>query len=181
MKERTQFIARLAILIALTLIIQMIGLPQPATGPVINMLLFLTFWILDLKAAIIIGTLTPLIAVWRGQLPAILFPMIPFIIAANTVLVIALAGVIKFARHFLKTQLKSHPHIFDVIGILISSFCKFIVLFLAAKILLPLLMGTILPEKAIFMMSTPQLITAFIGGGLALALVHFLKRIRILN
>jgi hypothetical protein len=44
---------------------------------------------------------------------------------------------------------------------------KFIVLYAAARILLPLLLGKTLPPALVSIMALPQLLTALIGGGFA--------------
>ena len=88
LSNKTLFISRLALLISLALVIQIVGLPQPITGPLINMLLFLTVTILGWIAGVILGCLTPLAALIRGQLPAVLAPLVPFIAVANAILVL---------------------------------------------------------------------------------------------
>jgi hypothetical protein len=181
LKKSSQFIARLAILLALTLLVQMLGLPQPITGPLINMFLFLTLWILNLKAAVLLGVLTPLIAAWRGQLPAVLFPMVPFIGLGNAVLVISFRVTRYYFARFLNRVSQRHPLLVNVFCITSGAILKFTVLYLSANVLIPYLVGSILPEKVILMMSTPQFITAMIGGILALVLYQFFRKISLLS
>lgn len=88
LSKKTIFISRLALLVSLSLAIQVAGLPQPITGPLINMLLFLTAAMLGWIAGVILGCLTPLAALIRGQLPAVLAPLVPFIATANAILVL---------------------------------------------------------------------------------------------
>ena len=78
-----KWLARTAILLALTLAFQMIGLPQPVTGPAVNAMLLISGTYVGALGGIIIGLLTPLIAFARGILPPPLAPMIPFIMLGN--------------------------------------------------------------------------------------------------
>lgn len=171
MKQRTLFISRLSILLAMTIIVQMVGLPQPVTGPLVNMILILCVLILNVKAAIVIGVLTPLIALWRGQLPALLAPMVPFIILGNSLLVL-IFGICRTAL----SRLKINLYVIDLISLACSSLIKFLVLWSGAAWFVPLIFGRQFSPQLIFMMSTPQFITAFIGGLMALFGLKLLKR-----
>jgi len=174
--NQTIFWTRLVILTSLTLAMEMIGLPQPVTGPIVNLMLILTTLILNPIAAVILGTITPTVAVIRGQLPAILMPMVPFIILGNALLVLTFG----FVRHLLSGSrppaslpLKSPA---NWAGLLAGSFAKFLWLYFSVKHILPLLIGKTLPPRLVSMMALPQLITALIGGALALAIYQILRK-----
>jgi hypothetical protein len=168
--RKTLFLTRLVFFISLTIVLEMVGLPQPITGPIINMMLFLTVMILSRAGGITLGSLTPILAVLRGQLPAILVPFVPFIIIGNGILVIVYfyfnnnalpgPGPIKSVRHW--------------IGIGAAAVVKFSWLFISAKYVLPIIFGKSLPPIFITMMSLPQLFTALIGGILATLVYQFL-------
>ena len=87
--EYTKWIAKAGLLLALTLVIQMLGFPQFITGPLVNMMLVLSAFLVGGLAGSLIGGLTPLIAIMRGILPPPLAPMIPFIIVGNIILVLS--------------------------------------------------------------------------------------------
>ncbi len=87
MQKRTLFIARMGIILALTLTLQVAGLPQPVTGPLINAMLLLTAVLFGNVAGVLLGCLTPGLALVRGQLPLALAPMVPFIAVGNALLV----------------------------------------------------------------------------------------------
>lgn len=161
---------RIVVLLTLTLMIQIIGLPQLITGPLINMMLLITALILDPVSGIILGVITPMLALLRGQLPPVLAPMVPFIMVGNAILV-GVFSVIRGSRH--KNILTS---VQIWIALILASLCKTLWLFLTARFLLPLLLGRQLPELMILAMSFPQFVTAVAGGILALIIYELLHR-----
>lgn len=175
MNSKTRYFTRLAILLAFTLIVQMLGIPQPVTGPLINLVLFLTVLLLDIKAAVLVGLLTPIIALWRGQLPSILAPMIPFIMLGNAVLVILFGLGIKILKN-LKVSF-----FFNLAGVVMSSFFKFLIIYSSAHLIVPLLFGFHFSEKILVMMALPQFITALAGGLVALGIFNFLRRLKLVS
>ena len=164
--SKTTTITRTVFLISITLIIEMIGLPQPVTGPLVNMMLILTTLILNPLAGIILGAITPTVALIRGQLPSILFPMVPFIIVGNASLVLIFALVLKPVKN--KNTLVLVKSITHWLAIIAASTAKFVWLYLSVRTFLPLLLGRSLPNKIMALMALPQLITALLGGIFAL-------------
>jgi hypothetical protein len=175
MNPKTVKLTRLVLLIAITLIIGMIGLPQPLTGPLINLMLVLTTLITGVTGGIVLGCITPLIALTRGQLPPVLAPFIPFIMSGNA-LYILLFGACCNRRCGL--PLRSWR---AWLGVVTGSAAKFIWLFVAARLLMPLLLAKTLPEAILAMMTLPQLITALIGGAAALLFHALLVQRRVLS
>jgi len=169
MNRKSLFIARLSLLIAVTLSIQTLGLPQPVTGPLINTLLFLTSAFLGIPAGITLGLITPVVALIRGQLPIILAPMVPFIVLGNAslVLIYSLVDWILCA-HTQKQWVLLVP-------ITCASTGKFLLLLLSVRIVVPLIIGHRLPRHFELMMTLPQLLTALIGGIIFLILLRFIK------
>lgn len=180
MLTKTQYLTRLAILLALTLSLEMIGLPQPITGPLVNFFLIITTLVLGPPAGVGLGTITPLVAVIRGQLPAILAPMVPFIILANAILVLGFALVRAGLSVWEKPGKNSGLRLSAWIGVLAGAIFKFLWLAFAVRVMLPFLFNIQFPVKILAMMTTPQLLTALVGGSLALGVYAFLVRTRIL-
>ena len=175
LSKKTVFISRLALLVSLTLVIQVLGLPQPITGPLINMLLFLTTTLLGWIAGVILGCLTPLTAVIRGQLPAVLTPLVPFIALANAILVLAYFLVyFKILKHInLSNWLKT------IIAIVFAAFAKYLFFTLTIKFIFPYLINFSISNNVAIVLMTPQLLTALVGGVLFLILLNILKRAEI--
>ncbi len=147
---RTRWITRTAILLALALVFQLGAFPQPVTGPIINMVLFLAAMIVGISSGVIIGILTPLTAFVTGILPPPLGPMIPFIAGGNALLVIVF-GLLKNKNKYL--------------GIGAGAVVKFLLLAAAVRLFIDV------PENIARMMSLPQLLTA-LGGGVVFLIVY---------
>jgi hypothetical protein len=172
LSKKTLFISRLALLVSFALVIQVVGLPQPITGPLINMLLFLTTSILGWIAGVMLGCLTPLAALIRGQLPAVLAPLVPFIAVANAALVLVYFLIYyKILKHFkLLNSLKI------VIAIVLAALAKYLIFIVTVKIIFPYIIRFSIPDKVAVILMTPQLFTALIGGVLFWILLKILNR-----
>jgi len=154
--NKIKFITRTGILLAVALVVQMGGFPQPITGPLINTILYLAALLVGSWSGIIIGVCTPVIAFMRGILPPPLGPMIPFIALGNGVLVVVFS--------LLKGKNK-------ILGIILASLVKDAILATPVKFIVDV------PDKIAPIMSLPQLFTALIGGGVALLVYQALEAI----
>ena len=71
-----KFITRTGIFLAVILIVQMGGFPQPITGPPVNTIFYLSVLLVGSWSGIIIDICTPVVAFVRGILPTFTkFPM----------------------------------------------------------------------------------------------------------
>lgn len=161
-------LTRIVVLLTLTLIIQMFGLPQLITGPLINMMLLISALILDPVGGIILGVITPLVALFRGQLPPLLAPMVPFIMIGNAIWV----GIFSTIHSVYGQKILSSVRTW--VGLIVAALLKSFWLFLSARFALPVLLGKRLPDSVIATMSIPQFITAITGGILALFIYRLL-------
>lgn len=85
--ERATTLVRAAFLVG-TVIVSPLFLAQPITGVFVNMALVLAALSFGVGGeAILVAAIPSVIAFLRGQLPAPLFPLIPFIITGNIILV----------------------------------------------------------------------------------------------
>jgi hypothetical protein len=157
--ERIKWLTLTAVLLAITLAVQMIGLSQPITGPAVNAMLMLAGAFVGPVSGIIIGLLTPVVAFMRGILAAPLAPMIPFIMVGNSVLVL----LFWLGRRFIKGIVGS------VVGIVAGSVVKFLILSIAVNLIVSV------PKPVAQAMQFPQLINALIGGAIALAAEKAIK------
>jgi hypothetical protein len=152
--NKIKFITRTGILLAVALVVQMGGFPQPITGPLINTVLYLSALLVGSWSGIIIGICTPVIAFMRGILPALLGSMIPFIALGNAVLVVVFS--------LLKRKNK-------VLGIIFASLIKYAIFTITVKFIVDV------PDKIAQIMSLPQLFTALSGGVIAILAYKALK------
>lgn len=154
--NKIKFITRTGILLAVALVIQMGGFPQPITGPLVNTVLYLAALLVGGWSGIIIGICTPVIAFMRGILLPPLAPIIPFIAIGNGALVLIFALLMKKNK---------------ILGIVVASAVKYLILSTAVGYLVNV------PSKIAQMMGLPQLFTALIGGGIALLVYKALQSI----
>jgi hypothetical protein len=173
----TRFFTRLAILIALTVALQMTGLPQPVTGTLVNFMLFVAVQILGIPAAVILGSLTPWVALLIGQLPSPLAPMIPFIMIGNAILVLS------FAAFFIRSRSKSlrAGNLKKLFFILFAAVLKFLFLAVSVVFILPVILGITFGSQIAYLMTLPQLLTALSGGVLSVFFISLLSRIRLFS
>lgn len=156
--SKIKFITRTGILLAVALVVQMGGFPQPVTGPLINTVIYLAALLVNGWSGAIIGIFTPVIAFLRGILPPPLAPLIPFIALGNAVLALIFAMVMKKNK---------------ILGIIIAAAVKYFILSMAVGFIVSV------PGKIAQMMGLPQLFTALIGGGIALIAYKTLEAIGI--
>lgn len=160
-KEKILTLIKFVVIFSLSIFAPLFKI-QFITGPIVNALLFLATVILDYSSAILIGLLPSIISLSIGLLPFVLAPMVPFIMIGNSLLVIIFHSFYK-KNYWL--------------GVIISSFSKFLFLFLSSQILVNFFIKTPLATKFSSMMSWPQLLTALTGGFIAYLFLKFIKKI----
>lgn len=160
-----------ALLLTIAVIIQILGKNIPQinqffVGPTVNAILLLTVYLAGVKWAMLIGVLTPILAFLSGVLATPMWPFIPFIALGNLIYVSIFA--------LLKNRTNG-----DIIGVILGSTAKFFFLYFSATRLINIIaLGIPAPvkEKLAIAMGLPQLITALIGGGVAISLYYMLKK-----
>lgn len=144
---------------------------QFLVGPVINCILILTVIICGRWWAVAAGLLTPVLALFVGQLSAPLAPFIPFIMIGNAIFI------------FIFSIFKERKIFYRSVGIIIGAVMKYAFLALAATKLIKII-GINFPAKVAkalaASMGIPQLITALAGGALALMFITILSRRKII-
>ena len=155
-------VTRTAILIALTVAFQSLGLQQMITGPVVNMFLYLAVMTVGIWGGAVTGLVTPVAALWVGILKPAMAPMVPAIALGNAALAVLFGLISGIGGRTSAT--------FRVTGVLIASLVKFLILSTTVKYLVQV------PALLAKMMQGTQLATALIGGALALVLAEILSR-----
>ena len=169
MRSRTLWITQTAVLTALLIVLQAVtaAAGQLVTGSCVNAVLAVAALLGGLWCGMTVAVLSPFFAFFLGIGPR-LIAIVPAIALGNAVYV----GLLCFL-------LRGKPTLFGkVIGWLGASFGKFIVLYLVVVQLLCRVLPLKEPQVATFstMFSFPQLITALIGGAVALLVVPALKK-----
>lgn len=172
MDKNLKKLVRTSLFLALAIVIQIMGknfpqINQFLVGPIINAILILTAFMCGTTWSVSLGVLTPVLAWLTGQLASPLAPFIPFIIIGNAIFVIFYGA------------LKNYKSYGKYIGIIAGAFFKYVFLSLSASKLVHVFNLAIpkkIADKLVVMMSTPQLITALIGGFLAILLIEILTK-----
>jgi len=151
----TKFMTRTAILLAITIVFQFMKMPQLVTGSVVNAMLLIAAGTVGMWSGIIIGCLTPIIAFLVGIMG---FPlMIPFIMIGNSLYVM------------LFSMQKN-----KILGMILGALVKFIWLAISVKYIIQLF-NVKVPLKIVQAFTTPQFVTAIIGGILGLIVISLLE------
>lgn len=141
---------------------------QWLTGPIVNAILILVLFLSGIRAALVVSLVPSLMALAGGLLPAILAPIVPFIMISNVILVLTVDYFYNHAKNSLSGYF---------LGVLFGAGLKFLFLFFNTTLIIRLLMKQELAVKIAQMMSWPQFATALIGGMLAFAALKWLKRV----
>ncbi|MCF6095511.1 ECF transporter S component [Thermovorax subterraneus] len=157
MKKDTRFLTRTALLLALTLIVQYLKMPQIITGSLVNAMLAIAGEMVNPMSGVTIGLLTPLIAILIGILK--FPPMVPFIMVGNALYV------------WLFSIQKN-----TVLKIALPSLAKYAWLSISAVYILKWV-GVKVPQPVIQAFTLPQLMTASIGATIGMAAAFVLKKI----
>ena len=161
----TKLVTRTAILIALLVALQAATRPlgnQFVTGSCVNLVLAAAALLCGAWSGVIVAVASPFFAYLLGIAPQLW--LAPAIACGNAVYVLILA--------FADKKLSGAAG--GALGVAAAAACKFALLYLlVARLLVP--MGS-LPAPVAAQFSWPQLVTALIGGCLALAVVPVVRR-----
>ncbi|MFH1427241.1 MAG: ECF transporter S component [Patescibacteria group bacterium] len=141
---------------------------QWVTGPIINAILIITLFLVGIRSAMVVALIPSLMALAGGLLPAVLAPVVPFIMISNVILILS----VDWLYNNFKDENKGYW-----IGVIVGALLKFTFLFFSVSFIAKLLLKQELAVKVAQMMSWPQFATAVIGGMLAWVVLKWLKRI----
>ncbi len=176
MNKKVRWITETAVLLALLVVLQSVTKPlgQIVTGSCVNAVLAIAALLVGMSSGVTIAVISPVLAYLLGI--AAQPVTIPAIMAGNAVFVVLLSAIAG----------KNHAAGAQVTGWLLAAVAKFVTLYiLVAKVICgiasaPLLAsGTLKPpmlEKLPATFTWPQLITALIGGGIAVLIAPVLRK-----
>lgn len=141
---------------------------QWLSGPMVNAILVIALFMIGLRSALLLCFIPSLMALAGGFLPAIMAPILPFIMLSNMIYV--------FSLNSLHSRLKDEFKGFFA-GIITGSFLKFLFLFLSVRIAGQYLVKGQIMEKVLQMFSWTQFFSALTGGLIAYAFLKWLKRL----
>lgn len=168
--KKTLWITRTAVLMAMLVLLQGVTKAggQFVTGSCVNAVLAVAVLFSGLWSGVAIAVISPFLAFFLGIGPQ-LIPIVPAIAVGNVIYVLIL--------HFLCSK-KNPPIWRQGIGLVCAAACKFLALYLIVAQLLCRVLSLSEKQIATFtaMFSWPQLITALIGGAVALLIVPTLHK-----
>lgn len=171
-KKTILWITRTAVFIALLVVIQLATAPLGntlVTGSLVNLVLILAVMTGGLACGATAAVISPVLAKLIGIGP--LWSLIPFIMAGNLVLILV--------WHFIGNRKFGGRPVPYITALVCGAVLKFLVLFIGiVKIMVPVVLQ--LPEKQAAAVSAafsfPQLITASVGGVIAILILPILKK-----
>lgn len=158
MKFDLKTLARTAVLAALALAVQLLNLRQAITGPLVNAVLFVAALYVHPLSALVIGLITPWVAFAVGIMK--LAAAVPVIMAGNSAL--ALAGGYS-GREWNR-----------YLGVIVGALLKWATMTIGVRVIIA--RGTRVPALVYSSLTVSQLVTAFVGGAIALLVVAGLER-----
>lgn len=168
-KKSLLLITKTALLIALLIVFQLTTayFGQFVTGSLVNLILIIAAFSVGLFGGLAVAVISPLIAFLFGIGPAFI-QIVPFIMLANA----AIVTVVYLVAGKKQTLERSAA------GVIGGAVLKFLILWIGvSKVLLPFIPG--LKEKQITLISAafswPQLVTACIGGALAIIIWYSVR------
>lgn len=175
--SRVQRLVKSGLLLGIAIVCIFIGknfpqINQFLIGPLVNAILLITAYVCGTYYGVGVGLLTPIVALLVGQLNGAFAPFLPFIMVGNAIYVLSFG------------LLKDRIYLGKWIGFISGSLLKFIFLFFSATKLVKLFSLNIpdkLLSKLAIAMGFPQLITAILGGLIALSIIEILKRRKIIK
>lgn len=171
MNKKVDFVVRTAILLALAVLFQSLRLflPIPSLvdqyviGSLVNFCLIVAAITVGVEGGLMVAILTPVVAFLQSVLPNPV--MVPFVALGNAALVVLVALLYRKNKY---------------LALAAGAMCKFLVLYImVVHVAIPLFMPDMpLPAKELLTLkfSWPQLVTASVGGMLALMVLPVLEK-----
>ncbi|MCX7709010.1 MAG: ECF transporter S component [Clostridia bacterium] len=162
-----RFITRTALILAVVVAIQMIGRTLPynnfIVGPLVNACLLIATAMLGLGGGLIISILSPFTSLINNHAPvaAALMMFAPVIAAGNFIFILSYYFVRKWN---------------GIGGVILGAVLKFGFLLAGIRIFLKVVSFPKFEKALLTLFSVPQLITALVGGALAIAVIKALQK-----
>ena len=170
--KQARWVTQTGVFLAVLIVAQVLTRPLGTTfvtGSVTNTILILSTMLCGISAAAVLCAVSPILATVLGIGP--LWPFIPVIIAGNLVLVIL--------WHLIALRREKRAKAFEAFALVAAAAAKFLVLYLGiVNLIVPLVLKIGEPQASAVSaaFSWPQLVTAAIGGLLAMSLRPALSR-----
>ncbi len=162
-----KFITRTALLLAVVVAVQMVGRLLPfnnfIVGPLVNACLVVSTAMLGIWGGLIVSVVSPFTSLINNHAPvaAALLPFAPFVAVGNFLMVLGYYLLRK------KSQ---------IAGVVTGAVLKFAFLWCAIVVFLRIFTFPKFAQALLKLFTWPQLITALIGGAVAILVIEALKK-----
>ncbi len=166
-RDRIRMITRTAVLLAVVVVVQIAGRSLPnnnfIVGPLVNMCLLVATMTAGVYGGAAIAILSPFTSLINNNAPiaSVLLPFAPVIAIANLVFVLVFFYLYDKNKY---------------VGLGAAAVLKFGVLFLGIRIFLQIFNFPKFTEKLFQLFSWPQLVTALIGGLVAIPVIYGVRK-----
>jgi hypothetical protein len=183
--KKILWVTQTAMLIALIVLAQLLSnvippivigpvtLSQLITGSLVNLVLIVGAYIAGMSAAGTSALISPILAAFFGIIPGKLPQMIPVVMAGNLVIVFVVWLCFRASNGLGKSSAVA----LKITGVAAGAVLKAATMWLTTeKIVVPVLhIAPALETKLVALVSVPQLVTAAVGGALALLIMPTMK------
>ncbi len=172
MNKKVLWITQTGVLVALLVIAQMITAPMGntlLTGSIVNLILIVSTMMCGIYTGVSVAVVSPIFAKFIGIGP--LWTLIPFIAIGNIVIVMS--------WYLIGNKKMKNPMISYVLACIVGAVLKGLTLYiLVARFAVPILLQLQEPQATVISgtFSMPQLVTALVGGLVAIVVVPILKK-----
>ncbi|PIZ98412.1 MAG: hypothetical protein COX77_04690 [Candidatus Komeilibacteria bacterium CG_4_10_14_0_2_um_filter_37_10] len=166
-KTNTQTLSQFIGLASVATILPFVLHLQLVTGPIINAIFILLLFLVGIRSALVVALIPSLMALSGGLLPAVLAPVVPFIMISNIIFILSIDRCYDW-----QPNIKGYW-----LGVFTGAILKFAFLSLSVSWITKLLLRQELASAVSQMMSWPQLVTAILGGTIAWIILKGLKKL----
>ncbi|WP_432408869.1 ECF transporter S component [Wukongibacter sp. M2B1] len=173
MSKRVMWITRTATFIALLIVMQVFTSSfgnTIITGSIVNFILIMSVMTCGFMTGLTVAVVSPIFAKFVGIGP--LWVLIPFIIAGNIILVLM--------WNFIGNRNFGKKYISNIFAVVVAAAAKFLVLYISiVQVVIPLFLKLPEPKASVIsnVFSFPQLLTALIGGMLAVNILPVIQKV----
>ena len=168
--KKVRWVTRTGVLISLLVVLQAATLPfgnQFITGSVVNLMLIISVMTCGIATGVTVAALSPVLPTLLGFGPT--WPLIPFIAAGNIGLVLT--------WHFIGNRDFGAKYVSQITALVSGAAVKFTILYFGiVRIAAPYILGLPAQNPMAYLFSYPQIITASIGGAVAVLILPLLKK-----
>ncbi len=171
MKNKTLWVVETGVMLAVLVVVQWITKPLGTivTGSAVNFVLIAATLLAGIWSGVIVGAVSPFLALLLGIVPLPIY-IVPVVALGNAVIVVTYGLILKLALN----QSKPRKYLIWAAAIAAGSLLKFAVLYAGVNwLVMPLMTNVagIAAKAPAAVFSTQQMLTAVIGGTLAMLVV----------